>query len=198
MGLSIHYSGKLKEATTLPNLIEEVKDIAKIYGWKYHIFEYNFPNDKFENKELFKNIYGISFTPQGCETISLTFLSNGTMICPTRVKFWANSEDEKKKAYIYTVSVKTQFAGLQTHQLIITLFRYLNKKYFCDFEMRDESDYWETNDEDCMRAQFKKYGALLDNFSLALETFPINDGESFMSYIERMAEQVNKLDKKTE
>ena len=35
MGLSIHFSGRLRKAEYLPTLVEEVEDIAKVYGWKY-------------------------------------------------------------------------------------------------------------------------------------------------------------------
>jgi len=42
--------------------------------------------------------------------------------------------------------------------------RYLNDKYLSDFQMIDESGYWETGDESIMQANFKKYDALLDNF----------------------------------
>ena len=50
MGLSIYYSGRLRKVEFLPALIEEIKDVSDVYGWKYHV-------------------YGICFTPMGCETI---------------------------------------------------------------------------------------------------------------------------------
>ena len=98
MGLSIHFSGRLRKAEDLPALIEEIKDVSNVYGWKYHLFDTRFPNDTFENQTSFENVYGINFTPTNCETISLTFLSNGAMVAPERIEFFLNTEHEP---YIY-------------------------------------------------------------------------------------------------
>ena len=43
MGLSIHYSGRIADKNTLPQLIEEVEEIATVHGWKYSIYEREFP-----------------------------------------------------------------------------------------------------------------------------------------------------------
>ena len=195
MGLSIHYSGRLKKVESLSALIEEVRDISEIYKWKYTIFETNFPNDTFENKESFEKIYGICFTPTNCETIFLTFLSNGTMVSHNRIPFFAYSEDETEKSYIYFVSVKTQFAGIITHLMLIRLFKYLNNKYFEDFKFSDESMYWETDDENLAREKFKLYDNLLDNVVLSIQTFPMESDENITSYFERLMTHVDKLRK---
>jgi len=47
--------------------------------------------------------------------------------------------------------------------------------------MKDESGYWETGDESIMQANFRKYDALLDNFILSMQTFPVQKGENFHS-----------------
>ena len=192
MGLSIHFSGRLRKAKDLPSLIEEIKDVSNVYGWKYHIFDTRFPNEAFDNHTSFENVYGINFTPTESETISLTFLSNGTMVCPSRISFFAHTKNE---AYIYTISVKTQFAGVIVHQLIIRLFKYLNDKYFEDFELSDESHYWETDNENLMRERFKVYDGLLDNFVLSFQTFPIESDENMISYFERLMKHIDNLKK---
>ena len=190
MGLAIHYSGRLRKTEYLPTLIEEIKDVSNVYGWKYHIFNTCFPNDAFDNHVSLENVYGVNFTPTECETISLTFLSNGTIVCPARISFFAHTQNEP---YIYTVSVKTQFAGVILHQLIIRLFKYLNGKYFEDFQLRDESYYWETDDENLMREKFKEYDSLLDNFVLSVQTFPIESGEDIVSYFDRLMKHIDNL-----
>ena len=192
MGLSIHFSGRLRKAEYLQTLIEEIKDISDVYGWKYHIFDRYFPNNTFENSTSFENVYGINFTPTNCETVSVAFLSNGKMISPERIAFFANTKNEP---YIYTISVKTQFAGITVHQLLIRLFKYLNDKYFEDFQLNDESHYWETDDENLMRERFKEYDNLLDNVVLSIETFPIESGENIISYFERLMKHVDGLKK---
>lgn len=196
MGLSIHYSGRIKAAESLPFLIEEVSDICKVYDWKYAVYETRFPNNTFENRTSFNQIFGISFTPKNSETISLAFISNGLMVCPARIHFFADSQDETERSYIFYNSVKTQYAGFKMHQLIIHIFKYLNDKYFDDFQLDDESGYWDTGDESLMRNKFNEYDALIDNFALSLQTFPIKPGESLTSYVERMMRHVDSLKKK--
>ena len=195
MGLSIHFSGRLRRADYLPVMVAEIVDVSNVYGWKYKIFNTHFPNDSFDNHTVFDNVFGICFTPMGCETISLAFLSNGTMVCPFRIKFFAHSEDETQRSYIYTVSVKTQFAGVDTHLLLIQLFKYLNNKYFEDLKMDDESYFWETGDENLMRERFKLYDGLLDNVMLSVQTFPIEQGENIVSYFERLMKHIQDLKK---
>ena len=190
MGLSIHFTGRLRKAEHLPALIEEITDVSKVYGWRYHIYNTHFPNGTFENHTSFEEVYGISFTPTNCETISFAFLSNGTMVCPARISFFVDTPNEP---FIYTVSVKTQFAGFFIHQLLIRLFKYLNNKYFEDFKLDDESYYWETDDENRMRERFKVYDDLLDNVVLSVQTFPIESGEDIIAYFERLMKHVDSL-----
>ena len=193
MGLSIHYSGRIKNAASLPLLIEEVKEIVTIYGWKYRIAESSFPDNTLNDQEHLSPIYGISFTPPECETISLTFLSNGVMACSSGIYLFGNSKNATERDYIYRLFAKTQFAGVEIHALIINLFRYLSEKYLTDFKMSDEGQYWETGDEDVLRGKFKEYEALLDNFMLSLETFPVEKGEGLMDYFDRLLEHINRL-----
>ena len=195
MGLSIHFSGRLRQAEHLPEMVTEIVDISDVYGWKYKIFNRHFPNDSFENHTSFDNVFGICFTPTGCETISLAFLSNGTMVCPFRIEFFAHSEDETERSYIYSISVKTQFAGVDVHLLLIQLFKYLNNKYFEDFKMDDESYFWETGDENLMRERFKLYDGLFDNVMLSIQTFPMEQGEDVVSYFERLMKYIRDLKK---
>ena len=86
-----------------------------------------------------------------------------------------------KRNYVYHPRTKTQFAGMVVYTTIINIFKYLNSKYLTDFIMKDESGYWETGDESIMQANFRKYDALLDNFILSMQTFPVQKGENFHS-----------------
>ena len=60
MGLCIYYSGKIKDAASLPLLVEEVKDIAVINKWNYHIYESSFPNDTLDSEESLEHIMGLT------------------------------------------------------------------------------------------------------------------------------------------
>ncbi len=191
MGLCIHYSGRIKDASSLPALIEDIKDICKVYNWEYIVSNTSFPGDTLDTQEYLNPIYGIWFTPPESETISLTFLSNGIMVSPHYIEYFGKSE--KQKHYIYTISVKTQYTGYITHAIIINLFKYLENKYLTDFKMTDESRYWETGDEDVLKKRFKEYDALMDNFMLAHETFPIKENEGILTYLNRLVERINKM-----
>lgn len=196
MGLTIHYSGRFNEQASLSEMIEEVKDIAEIYNWKYRILEQHFCIDELGKTEYNNKIYGICFTPPECETINLCFLSNGRMSSAPNLEFFGNSTDKDYQKYLYMLSVKTQFAGSATHKLIIHLLKYLNKKYFSEFKVIDEGNYWDTGDEKILEETFEKYTALLDSFGAALETIPLKSEETFEDYFKRIMQIIQNKRKK--
>lgn len=186
MGLSFHYSGSIAKPEFLPELIEEIQDIAKVYSWKYNVYEQQFPENAFAKSGYNQNIYGISFTPLNCETISVSFLSNGRMSDHPHLIFFGKTNDQAESEYLYMLSVKTQYAGAELHMLIIQLFRYLNSKYFADFKLSDEGQYWETNDETILETTFRKYTDLINGFALAIESYPVLSDENIESYLKRL------------
>lgn len=196
MGLSFHYSGSIANPEFLPKLIEEVLDTSKIYGWKNSIYETSFPNNCLSGTgEYIDEIFGVSFTPPGCETIYICFLSNGRMSSPTHLKFYGKSKDQDESPFLYLISVKTQFSNPLIHATIIQIFKHLNNRYFSDFKFSDEGQYWETNDEEILKNNFTKYNAILDSFSLGLETLPMNANESFEDYFLRLFELIEKRER---
>ena len=112
------------------------------------------------------------------------------------LKFFGDSENEQDKDLLYMLFTKTQFAGPAIHKAIIEIFRHLKKSnYFEEFNLMDEGQYWETGDEKLLEDKFKEVGGLIDSFALALETLPVEKGESIITYIERIAERVNERKK---
>jgi hypothetical protein len=196
MGLSIHYGGSFRVDTSLPAMIEEVKDIAQIYDWKYNIYNSYFPKNTFGKREYNGELYGISFIPPNCETISLTFLSNGKLCCSARLQFFSNSDNENDKQYLYTISTKTQYAGSTNHKIIIQLLKYLSKKYFQNFELTDEGAYWETEDEAILENNFKAYNDLIDGFSNSIKNYPIHTSETFTAYFDRILKMLDEKRRK--
>ncbi len=181
MGLSIAYTGRLKEAKLLPVLIEEIVDIVNIYDWKYTIFEDKFPNDNFLDTS-FDDAYGIIFSPPESEPVFLTFLSDGRMVDPFLLEFIKNDKDRKEGDKFWQFT-KTQYAGLEVHKVIIHLLRYLSNKYLVDFELVDDSRYWETNDEAVLQESFDRFNFVMDKFAEVLEGFEAgenDDGESLV------------------
>jgi hypothetical protein len=192
MGLSFHYRGKIKLAASLPPMIEEIIDIAKINDWEYFVLDSEFPNNKLTEKPDKENLYGICITPPGCEAVCFSFLSNGKLcdiLSWVRNKDLENLEDEE---HLYYVSAKTQYAGLEIHKKIILLFDYLNIKYFEDLYLNDEGEYWETRDDELLKKIFERYTNLIESFESVLENIPINESEKTEDYLLRMAEIVEK------
>lgn len=192
MSLSFHYSGSIARQEDLSELIDEVKDIVNIFNWKHNLYEHKFPENAFGKAEYNQNIYGISFTPPKCETISISFLSNGRMSSDVHLKFYGKTDKQKESEYLYMLSVKTQFAGVELHQFIIELFRYLHKKYFANFELKDDGDYWLSNDIELLKSNFKKNSDLLDNFTFAIESIPVSPNETMKAYFERIIDIIKK------
>jgi hypothetical protein len=192
MGLSLHYNGRFGNPELLQQMIEEVEDLATIYKWRYTVYHNEFPAGSFKNKIHDNKVYGISFTPPDCETVSLCFLSNGRMSCSSLLQFYGDSTDKTSQQYLYMLSVKTQFAGWQTHLFIVGLLKYLSKKYFLEFNVNDEGHYWQTNDEEILKQTFSRYTKMLTSVSTAFETFPVKEGETMEKYIKRMMGFVSK------
>lgn len=193
MGLSIHYKGRFNENASLSALINEVKDIAEACNWDYHIFETAFPGNEDPKDSFDGNLYGICLLPPECEPVCISFLSNKRMSAIINLNAFGESKNPKEQEYLYTVSVKTQFAGMEIHKFIVELLRYLNKKgYFDNFEMSDEGKYWETGDEKLLEKMFSIYDNLLDSVALAIESIPKEQGESFENYFARLMEIIHK------
>ncbi|MEQ8810964.1 MAG: hypothetical protein RIE59_17970 [Imperialibacter sp.] len=186
MGLSIHYSGRIRNSASLPDLIEEVKDIANTHQWKLSVFKEEFPVQYDEGQLVDAELYGVAFSPPNCEPVWLSFLSNGRMSTPVALKFFGEQRDEDEKKYLYQLSTKTQFAGINVHQVIIHLLKYLKEKYLEDFVLLDEGQYWETNNKSVLEANFSRYTLLLDIVEDGLKNLPMKPGESMEAYFERM------------
>lgn len=196
MGLSIHYNGRINPAASLKAMVDEIKDIAEINSWKYFVFADEFPPNTVGKIEYNENIYGICFSPPQCEPVWLSFLSNGRMSCPPNLQYWSNTDDLEQKEFLYMLSTKTQYAGIDVHKFIIHLLQYIAPKYLKDFNLSDEGKYWETGDEDLLKEIFDRYTFYIDSFGSALQSTPIKKGENLENFITRIANQVKKKGKK--
>jgi hypothetical protein len=189
MGISIHYKGKLKSEQSLPDLIEEVKDIAQIHHWHYHILEQIFPENHFGNDVFNSEFYGIIFSPPECEPIQLTFISNGEMRSPWTLGSSNHCEDDPSMSNL--IFTKTHHSGPTIHKLIIHLFDYLSKKYFSEFKMIDEAQYWETKDEQLLLKNFNILDRLINAYGTSIESNSMKPEESFEEYILRIAKEIH-------
>jgi hypothetical protein len=150
MGLSIHHSGSIKDLTQIPHLAHEVQDVCISFDWNYQVVTE-------------EDLTGITFTPTGCETLCLTFLTDGQLASRIRLLYGIEPAT--------IISVKTQFAGMDVHRTVIKLLKYLSAKYFSHFDLQDEGGYWETGDETVLAKQFGMYDGLLNKIEQVLTEF---------------------------
>ena len=192
MGLSIHYSGLLRNYALIENLINECEDICKSLEWDYHIWEkksnandyVHLSNPAFINYTI-EDLKGISFTPKESETVSLVFFPSGILCSPGKLKY---NNPVTNELMVETVSVKTQYAGMDVHLTILNLLQYLKDKYFSVFELSDEGMYWETKDIEVLKAQFARYNFIVNSMTDALKDFKALPGETPESLADRLEE----------
>jgi hypothetical protein len=166
MGLSIHYSGTIKNHDLIPKLVEEIVDVCAAIQWEATTIS---------NEQL----SGIVFSPRGCEPLFFTFNKKGKLISPILLEY------KIKPPTI--ISVKTQYAGIDVHLAVIKFLRYLQEKYFLKFHLLDEGGYWETNDEKFLAKRFKDYERALGLVIEALENIPAGKNETSESVANRIA-----------
>jgi hypothetical protein len=193
MGISIHYSGKIKDYGLIDEMIAEVEDICKSLNWKYQLFDIKKPNlnNALTNPVRYTpyDVKGISVTPEKSETAFLTFLPDSTLCSPLKLIYYNPATND---LMIEVVHTKTQFAGPDTHIAILKLLYYLKEKYFESFKLIDEGNYWEKWDEKVLRSQFARYNFILEKVSSALVDIKLPPGES----VESLADRIENIIKK--
>jgi hypothetical protein len=177
MGLTIHYSARLKNPKQLPELVAEVSDICRSMDWKYHTFE----PDENEGEH---DVSGIILNPHpDCEPVWLTFRPDGVLTTPIMEQMRKDGEYDFSGAF-----TKTQFAGPQTHIVVVKLLKYVAGKYLDEVKVTDEGNYWETESVEVLRGRFEVYIDVFDRVFDALEKTPFVPGESVQDLAARLEE----------
>src|SRR5688572_26962934 len=110
MGLSIYYSGKLRDPKLIDDIITESADIAESLHWMI---------SELPSAQGIP-IRGLVLQPQNCDPIWLTFHTNGTLFNPILYSFLLEKEDPKVVEEAKQVLVTyTQDAGPDIHMGII-------------------------------------------------------------------------------
>ncbi len=158
MGLSIYYRGTLRHPDMAETLITDAIDICDEIGWRYHPI----------HSSNIMPAHGLFITPEACESIDLTFLPDGRLYNCAHFLFTRHPEQEiVDKDKHKWISTKTSYAGSDTHMAIIKFLRYLSEKYFSDFELKDDSLYWESNDADNCRYRFGETKEAIEMINMA-------------------------------
>lgn len=183
MGLSIHYSGTIRDISLIEPLIAETADVCQSMQWKYNVIR----------EQGDKGVNGIVLSPENCEPVFLTFLPNRRMCSPINLKYQgsyvANGFDPE---LVYTTSTKTQYAGPATHVALLKFLKYLKEKYFESFELNDEGYYWETNDKKILRQRFDHYNYLVNAVGEVLSNIEQESGETIDSLVNRIEQVLKK------
>jgi len=184
MGLSIHFTGTLLTPSLIAPVSTEVLDICNSLTWEWQYIKT-------------AALDGIVFSAPECEPVFLTFTNEGRLFSPLQTEMEeTHNKGGLDPSMIYWSSIKTQFAGIAIHQVIIELFRYLSRKYFKHFELKDEGLYWETNDEAVLQAQFDKYELALQTVTDALTGMERQAGESTSDLATRIEAVLKQLKQK--
>jgi len=187
MGLTIHYRGHFNWQSSLPELIAEVKSIAEVNQWHYTIFNEKFPNLPEENELIKNELYGLIVSLPECEPVFLCFASDRRLANPVWLDLASQGQLEDEEL-LYLVFTKTQYAGVEAHKKIIHLLKYLSHKYFDEFKVSDEGQYWETGDEILLNEQFNKYNQYLSSFTTQIGSMSTQADESPDELVNRIVQ----------
>ncbi|MEP7320392.1 MAG: hypothetical protein ABI761_00685 [Saprospiraceae bacterium] len=186
MGITIHYSGRFKQDASLQDMVDEVTEIADVNHWKYQIYKTDLPHSPGNGIVSDSDLYGMLLNVPECESIMLTFLDDRRLVNPMWLSFIENG-DKDEEGYRYAAFTKTQFGGVEAHIRIIHLLKYLSTKYFDEFELNDEAQYWETGDAEKARKLFNFLGSMINKLGEALNSLDTSADES----IDELANRIN-------
>jgi hypothetical protein len=181
MGLTIFYSGKIRDMRQLPALTEEVMDICDNIHW---ISGYFNPVPEIP-------LTGFQFHPPGSEPIWMTFQSDELLADPIYFIFRDDPfapPDPKSELWLSSV---TQYAGMDAHIAIIKLLKYLQGKYFEKLRVSDESEYWETGDIILCKERFDQYEIVMDEMAEKLSQLDGKHGLSGDSVQNRLDDLIH-------
>ena len=179
MGVSIHYRGRLNDIDLLPSLCDEIGDMARSMGWSSTTLDddWAIPVDAKlvggGNIEGHLGLKGVQITPHPeSEPLVLFFDSAGNLRSPMTVLTLLDGTLKPESAWI---SMKTQFAGADTHVWVIGLLKYIKKRYISDLEVSDESEYWDTGDRQALEADMEFINGKLNYLTSAISSERMGD-----------------------
>lgn len=199
MGITIHYTGKLKHVNQIQPLTDELKDICISLDWKYQLLdmEFGLGGLVIEETEDTPQIHakGIFFTPPESETFYFLFTKNGYQVSSIKILTQTEGEFDEEDHWLFS---KTQFAGPDIHIAACKLLKYLAGKYFEKFEVIDEGYYWDEEDEAKTRATFQQYTNAINAFANALKNHKDSKAKNPEGLIQQIEGILKDLRKKGE
>ncbi|MCP4164372.1 MAG: hypothetical protein GY759_00580 [Chloroflexi bacterium] len=190
MGVTIHYTGKLKDMAALPNLTLAVQNACRELGWRSIAIDERvlgtadilvFSDDVTSEEERWRfDTYavddrwrGVLVLPPECEPLWLTFSRDGALIVydsgPSSFQLPGHYNARDR---LFT---KTQFGTPDTHIAICSLL-HLVESCGVDLEVSDEGGYFENED----REQLQYLMGFLDE---AIERMSSEEGRALLEEI---------------
>ena len=186
MGVTIYYRGTLAPGADRAELAREITDISKTNGWEVKLLQRDLTKE--ENAAALLNhvaaagagaylIEGVAFRAHpDTHWVSLfltpddRLLRFGPALDP--LAFPWNPE------LIQWVRADLQEGGADNYFPVINLLRYLGKKYFADFELKDETGYYDTSNEANARETYARYKQLTHYVTDALSSVDLSGAET--------------------
>ncbi len=170
MGVSIHYRGKMADISTINVLCDEMALVADKMGWTCTRLDNDWSKPADATIEVTEKgaqitghlpLKGIAFSihPK-CESLRFFFDAHGNLCDP--VSLTLISEGALKPEDVW-ITVKTQFAGPDTHIWIVGLLKYIHEHYLPELQVRDEGEYWETGSYETLRNKMNLINEKIDS-----------------------------------
>ena len=112
MGLTFHYSGRIREYSRIDMLIEEVVDLCRGLNWTYTILN----DDK---------IKGVLVSAPESEPLWFTFTPDGKTCNVVNLQYADPNEE-----FYSLCHTKTQYAGPEVHMAMIKMLRFIKREIF--------------------------------------------------------------------
>jgi hypothetical protein len=186
MGVSIHYRGRVAGIQNMKNICDELAAIADRMNWSYTRLDEDWSQAANATIEVTQQgsqiighlpLKGIALRPHPkCESLKFFFDASGRLrdpLCMVTIR------EENLKPEDYWVSVKTQFAGPETHMWVIGLLKYLKKHYLPNLEVQDEGEYWGTGNFEILKEKMDFVGEKIAAVSATLSSVTKGDIEHF-------------------
>jgi hypothetical protein len=186
MGVSIHYRGRVADIQNIKTICDELAAIADRMDWDYTRLDEDWTELADSTIEVTEQgshitghlpLKGISLTlnPK-YEALPFFFDSNGNLCDPISLVNIREGTLNREDAWI---SVKTQYAGPETHIWIIGLLKYLKKFHLPDLEVQDEGAYWETGNFEILKEKMDLVGEKIAAVATELSRVTKGHIESF-------------------
>lgn len=151
MGITIFFSGQLKNEESFQQLMQTALAHAEEKEWPYHYVE-----------EESDSIFYV----KNDEVVEYNGPTRGMLIQPHK-----DAETLRlifdNKLYLHSF-IKTQFAPIQTHVEVIDFLRTIESR-FENFKVMDEGEYYETDDLELLRQKLNQLSGLINKTEKLIE-----------------------------